>query len=98
VRDITEDQDLPGCAAEACRDFQIVQRSPNSTALDNVAAAALFSAPGESLKSSARGGTAHLAFVGLDAQAGRSAATLTLAMRKRLEWPRRWRCGEAAVS
>jgi branched-chain amino acid transport system ATP-binding protein len=55
------------------------------TALDNVAAAALFSQPGESLKSAREEARAHLAFVGLDAQAGQSAATLTLAMRKRLE-------------
>ena len=67
------------------RTFQIVQPFAEFTALDNVAAAALFSQPGESLKSAREAARAHLAFVGLDAQAGQSAATLTLAMRKRLE-------------
>jgi branched-chain amino acid transport system ATP-binding protein len=37
------------------------------------------------LKSAREEARAHLAFVGLDAQAGQSAASLTLAMRKRLE-------------
>ena len=67
------------------RTFQIVQPFAEFTALDNVAAAALFSQPGESLKSARQEARAHLAFVGLEAQAGQPAATLTLAMRKRLE-------------
>jgi branched-chain amino acid transport system ATP-binding protein len=67
------------------RTFQIVQPFAELTALDNVAAAALFSQPGESLKSSREQARAHLAFVGLEAQASQAAATLTLAMRKRLE-------------
>jgi branched-chain amino acid transport system ATP-binding protein len=67
------------------RTFQIVQPFAEFTALDNVAAAALFSQAGESLKSAREEARAHLAFVGLEAQAGHSAATLTLAMRKRLE-------------
>jgi branched-chain amino acid transport system ATP-binding protein len=67
------------------RTFQIVQPFAEFTALDNVAAAALFSQTGESLKSAREEARAHLAFVGLEAQAGQSAATLTLAMRKRLE-------------
>jgi branched-chain amino acid transport system ATP-binding protein len=67
------------------RTFQIVQPFAEFTALDNVAAAALFSQAGESLKSAREEARAHLAFVGLEAQAGQSAATLTLAMRKRLE-------------
>ena len=67
------------------RTFQIVQPFAEFTALDNVAAAALFSQSGESLKSAREEARAHLAFVGLEAQAAQSAATLTLAMRKRLE-------------
>jgi branched-chain amino acid transport system ATP-binding protein len=67
------------------RTFQIVQPFAEFTALDNVAAAALFSQPGESLKSAREQARAHLAFVGLEPQAAQSAATLTLAMRKRLE-------------
>jgi branched-chain amino acid transport system ATP-binding protein len=67
------------------RTFQIVQPFAEFTALDNVAAAALFSEPGKSLKSAREEARAHLNFVKLDAQADQSAATLTLAMRKRLE-------------
>jgi branched-chain amino acid transport system ATP-binding protein len=67
------------------RTFQIVQPFAEFTALDNVAAAALFSQAGESLKSAREEARMHLAFVGLEAQAGQSASTLTLAMRKRLE-------------
>src|SRR3979490_314784 len=67
------------------RTFQIVQPFAEFTALDNVAAAALFSQPGESLRTAREEAREHLAFRGLDAQANQSAATLTLAMRKRLE-------------
>jgi branched-chain amino acid transport system ATP-binding protein len=67
------------------RTFQIVQPFADFSTLDNVAAAALFSRPGESLKSAREEARAHLSFVGLDAHADQSAATLTLAMRKRLE-------------
>jgi branched-chain amino acid transport system ATP-binding protein len=67
------------------RTFQIVQPFAEFSALDNVAAAALFSQPGESLKSAREAARAHLAFVGLEPQAAQPAATLTLAMRKRLE-------------
>jgi len=68
-----------------CRRDRIVQPFSEFTALDNVAAAALFSQPGASLKGAREAARAHLAFVGLEAQALQPAATLTLAMRKRLE-------------
>ena len=67
------------------RSFQITSLFLDMTALDNVAAAALFSQPGASLKTAREAARAHLAFVGLEAQALQPAATLTLAMRKRLE-------------
>src|SRR6201987_2460062 len=67
------------------RTFQIVQPFAEFTALDNVAAAALFSQAGASLASAREAAMAHLDFVGLAAQASQPAATLTLAMRKRLE-------------
>jgi branched-chain amino acid transport system ATP-binding protein len=62
-----------------------VQPFAEFTALDNVAAAALFSQPGSSLASAREAAMAHLDFVGLAVQASQRAATLTLAMRKRLE-------------
>jgi branched-chain amino acid transport system ATP-binding protein len=83
--DITRIKTYEAARLGLSRTFQIVQPFAEFSALDNVAAAALFSQPGESLKSAREEARAHLAFVGLEAQAGQSAATLTLAMRKRLE-------------
>src|SRR6201985_184681 len=84
-QDITRIKTYQAARRGLSRTFQIVQPFAEFTALDNVAAAALFSQPGESLKSAREEARAHIAFVGLEAQAGQSAATLTLAMRKRLE-------------
>jgi branched-chain amino acid transport system ATP-binding protein len=84
-RDITRIKTFRAARLGLSRTFQIVQPFAEFTALDNVAAAALFSQPGESLKSAREAAHAHLAFVGLEAQAMQPAATLTLAMRKRLE-------------
>jgi branched-chain amino acid transport system ATP-binding protein len=84
-KDITGIKTYQAARLGLSRTFQIVQPFAEFTALDNVAAAALFSQRGESVKSAREEARAHLAFVGLDAQAGQSAATLTLAMRKRLE-------------
>ena len=84
-KDITGIKTYQAARLGLSRTFQIVQPFAEFSALDNVAAAALFSQRGETLKSAHEEARGHLAFVGLDAQAGQSAATLTLAMRKRLE-------------
>jgi branched-chain amino acid transport system ATP-binding protein len=84
-RDITRIKTYQTARLGLSRTFQIVQPFSEFTALDNVAAAALFSQPGASLKAAREAARAHLAFVGLEAQAAQPAATLTLAMRKRLE-------------
>jgi len=84
-RDITDIKTYQAARLGLSRTFQIVQPFAEFSALDNVAAAALFSQPRESLRSAREEARAHLAFVGLEAQAAQSAATLTLAMRKRLE-------------
>lgn len=84
-RDITRIKTYRAARLGLSRTFQIVQPFAEFSALDNVAAAALFSQPGESLTSAREEARAHLSFVGLEAQANQSAATLTLAMRKRLE-------------
>src|ERR1700758_315859 len=84
-KDITAIKTYQAARLGLSRTFQIVQPFAEFSALDNVAAAALFSQPGESLRSAREEAMAHLAFVGLEAQAAKSAATLTLAMRKRLE-------------
>jgi branched-chain amino acid transport system ATP-binding protein len=84
-QDITAIKTYQAARLGLSRTFQIVQPFAEFTVLDNVAAAALFSQPDESLKSAREEARAHVAFVGLETQAGQSAATLTLAMRKRLE-------------
>jgi branched-chain amino acid transport system ATP-binding protein len=84
-RDITRVKTFRAARLGLSRTFQIVQPFAEFTALDNVAAAALFSQAGESIKSARDEARAHLAFVGLESQAMQPAATLTLAMRKRLE-------------
>jgi branched-chain amino acid transport system ATP-binding protein len=84
-QDITRIKTYQAARLGLARTFQVVQPFAEFTALDNVAAAALFSQPGASLKSAREEARAHLSFVGLNAQAGQPAATLTLAMRKRLE-------------
>ncbi len=83
--DITRIKTYQAARFGLSRTFQIVQPFAEFTALDNVAAAALFSQPGASLKAARDAAREHLVFVGLEAQASQPAATLTLAMRKRLE-------------
>lgn len=84
-QDITRVKTYQSARFGLSRTFQIVQPFAELSALDNVAAAALFSQPGESLKSARESAREQLAFVGLEAQSEQPAATLTLAMRKRLE-------------
>src|SRR6202048_4109075 len=84
-QDITRIKTYQAARRGLSRTFQIVQPFAEFTALDNVAAAALFSQAGESLKSAREAARVHLACVGLEATAGQSAPTLTLAMLKRLE-------------
>ncbi|HXG05389.1 MAG TPA: ABC transporter ATP-binding protein [Candidatus Binatia bacterium] len=67
------------------RTFQIVQPFPRLSVLDNVAAAALFAGGARDLAEARARAAQHLAFVGLAEAAGRPAAALTLAGRKRLE-------------
>jgi branched-chain amino acid transport system ATP-binding protein len=84
-QDITRVKTYQSARIGLSRTFQVVQPFAEFSALDNVAAAALFSQPGESIKSAREEARAHLAFVGLESQSDQPAATLTLAMRKRLE-------------
>ena len=67
------------------RSYQIVQPFPEMSALDNVAAGALFSGAAGSLPLARAAARAVLERVGLGADAQRPAASLTLAQRKRLE-------------
>jgi branched-chain amino acid transport system ATP-binding protein len=84
-QDITRVKTYQSARLGLSRTFQVVQPFAEFSALDNVAAAALFSQPGESIRAAREEARAHLAFVGLESQSDQPAATLTLAMRKRLE-------------
>jgi branched-chain amino acid transport system ATP-binding protein len=67
------------------RTYQVVQPFPEMSALDNVAAGALFSGAASSLSNARRQAEAVLERVGLVREAHRFAEELTLAQRKRLE-------------
>jgi branched-chain amino acid transport system ATP-binding protein len=84
--DITRLRPYQAARRGIARTFQIVQPFPGMTVLENVAAAAMF-AGGLSYGEAARAeAMQHLRFVGLAELADKSAAALTLAMRKRLEF------------
>jgi branched-chain amino acid transport system ATP-binding protein len=83
--DVTRQKPWQAARRGIARTFQIVQPFPEMTVLENVAAAAVFAgkAPyGATARAQAR---EQLEFVGLADMAGKRAASLTLAMRKRLE-------------
>jgi branched-chain amino acid transport system ATP-binding protein len=83
--DITRLKPFRAARRGLARTFQIVQPFPDMTVLENVAAAALFAGAAPGIGAARAAAAEHLAFVGLEEVAGRSAAALTLAMRKRLE-------------
>src|ERR1700709_711703 len=62
--DITRIKTFQAARLGLSRTFQIVQPFAEFTALDNVAAAALFSQPGESLRSAREKAPAHPSLVG----------------------------------
>lgn len=84
-RDISRLKPYQTARIGIARTFQIVQPFPDLTVLENVAAAALFSQSGSSVHQARDYAAEQLAFVGLAAQSDIPAASLTLAMRKRLE-------------
>ena len=84
-RDITRFRPYQMARVGLARTFQVVQPFPELTALDNVAAAALFSRSSASIAAARRAALKQLDFVGLSAAAEKPASSLTLAMRKRLE-------------
>ncbi|MCD6672380.1 MAG: ABC transporter ATP-binding protein [Burkholderiaceae bacterium] len=83
-RDITRMRPYQAARAGLARTFQVVQPFPELSVLDNVRAAALFSSGG-SMCEARRVAEEKLAFVGLAERSALPAASLTLAMRKRLE-------------
>ena len=83
-RDITALKPFRTARSGLARTFQIVQPFPELTVTDNVAAAASFSR-GLGVREARLAALEQLEFVGLAEHGQRPAATLTLAMRKRLE-------------
>lgn len=84
-RDITHLRPYQIARLGLARTFQIVQPFPKMTVLENVAAGALFAGHAHNLADAYAQARDHLQFTGLAGSAERSAATLTLAQRKRLE-------------
>jgi branched-chain amino acid transport system ATP-binding protein len=84
--DITRLRPWQAARRGIARTFQIVQPFPEMTVLENVTAAAMFAGGRSYGREAEREAREHLEFVGLGAMADRGAASLTLAMRKRLEF------------
>ncbi len=83
--DITHLQPFQVARRGIARTFQIVQPFPEMTVAENVAAAAIFAGAARYGTDANAQALEHLRFVGLAQIAGKRAASLTLAMRKRLE-------------
>ena len=84
-KDITRVKPWQAARLGIARTFQVVQPFPEMTVLENVAAAAMFAGAAAYGEAASREAREHLRFVGLADLAARPAASLTLAMRKRLE-------------
>ena len=83
--DVTAVQPYQAARRGIARTFQIVQPFPEMTVAENVAAAAMFAGALRYGREAETEAMEHLRFVGLADMAGKRAASLTLAMRKRLE-------------
>ena len=83
--DITRLQPYKVARRGIARTFQIVQPFPEMTVAENVAAAAMFAGRARYGSEANAQALEHLRFVGLAQIAEKRAASLTLAMRKRLE-------------
>jgi branched-chain amino acid transport system ATP-binding protein len=84
-RDISRVKPWQAARLGIARTFQVVQPFPEMTVMENVAAAAMFAGAAAYGAEANANALEQLRFVGLEAVAGRPAASLTLAMRKRLE-------------
>ena len=74
------------CRLGLARTFQVMQPFPEMTALENVAAAALFAGGATSIEESRVAALKHLDRVGLQGRGDVLASALTLGQRKRLEF------------
>lgn len=85
-KDITRYMPYQVARTGIARTFQVVQPFPELSVHDNVLAAAMFSSPGLSRSEAGAITREQLDVVGLTPQADQLASSLTLAMRKRLEF------------
>jgi branched-chain amino acid transport system ATP-binding protein len=83
--EVTRQRPFQAARRGLSRTFQIVQPFPAMTVVENVAAGALFGGRAASRREAEAQAREHLSFVGLGAEADKSAASLTLPGRKRLE-------------
>jgi branched-chain amino acid transport system ATP-binding protein len=84
--DVTRQKPWQAARRGIARTFQIVQPFPDMTVLENVAAAGVFAGGAPYGPSGEAAAMDHLRVVGLAERANQRAASLTLAMRKRLEF------------
>ena len=84
-RDISRIRPWRAARLGLARTFQVVQPFPEMTVMENVTAAAMFAGAASYGAQAHEQALEHLRFVGLGSYADRPAASLTLAMRKRLE-------------
>jgi branched-chain amino acid transport system ATP-binding protein len=84
-QDITRSRPYQIARLGLARTFQIVQPFPHMTVVENVAAGALFCGHASNVDEAEAIARQHLAFTGLSDKADSPAASLTLALRKRLE-------------
>ncbi|MCL4798782.1 MAG: ABC transporter ATP-binding protein, partial [Burkholderiales bacterium] len=84
-RDVTRRKPYQAARAGIGRTFQIVKPFAELSVIENVAASALFAGAAPGIRAARAQALAQLEFVGLADVAEHGAATLTLAMRKRLE-------------
>lgn len=84
-RDISRVRPWQAARMGIARTFQVVQPFPEMTVIENVAAAAMFAGAARYGKEANEQALEHLRFVGLAEMVEKPAASLTLAMRKRLE-------------
>ena len=83
--DVTRQRPFEAARGGLARTFQIVQPFPKMTVLENVAASALFGGRIRGVAEAKKMAREQLVFAGLAELAERSAASLTIAGRKRLE-------------
>ena len=84
-KDITRVRPWQAARLGIARTFQVVQPFPDMTVIENVAAAAMFAGSVRYGSEANQQALEHLRFVGLSEFAAKPAASLTLAMRKRIE-------------